>query len=224
VAVRIDPIASRWHPKPGGGLRRMALLSGRDHRAWADLGRRVAGTIDAQLSDRVVAHRTRADGPSWTLESVGAALRRARGLVAGARAPVTLRTDVTAFYPSVTPGLLFGSLRRLSVDTHDASIAADLMEGWGSEGYPGLPVGPPTSAILANAVLAPVDDLLPPSGWLRWVDDYLVTLASERVAWVALERIDHALEALGLSRSDQKTALVEGARLRWPGGRGSALD
>jgi Reverse transcriptase (RNA-dependent DNA polymerase) len=224
VAVRVDPIASRWHPKPGGGLRRMALLSERDHRAWSDLGQRVAGTIDAQLSDGVVAHRTRADGRWWTLEPAGAALRRARALVAGALAPVALRTDVTAFYPSVTPGLLFGSLQRLSVDAHDAATAADLLEGWGTEGYPGLPVGPPASAVLANAVLAPVDDALPPSGWLRWVDDYLVFLASERAAGVAVERIDHALDALGLSRSDQKTALVEGARLRWPGGRGSALD
>jgi hypothetical protein len=223
VAVRVDPIASRWRPRPGGGLRRMALLSERDHRAWSDLGRRIAGTVEAQLSDRVMAHRARAHGPAWSLEPIGEALRRARVAAAGAQVRVALRTDVTAFYPSVAPGLLFRSLRRLSVAPDDASTAADLLEAWGSEGYPGLPIGPPASAVLANAVLAPVDDILPQFGWLRWVDDYLVTVASERAAPVVLDRIDHALEELGLSRSSAKTTLVEGGRPRWPGGQGSTL-
>jgi hypothetical protein len=97
------------------------------------------------------------------------------------------------------------------------------VEGWGGEGYAGLPIGPPGSAVLANAVLAPVDRALADVPYLRWVDDYLIGAESERTAVEILERIDDQLERLDLQRSAAKTSVfVGGQELTWPG-RASAL-
>jgi hypothetical protein len=143
------------------------------------------------------------------------ARRAAAALARGSRAVV--RTDVRAFYPSVTPSVAFRALVALNVETPVASRAAEMLEGWGSEGYAGLPIGPPGSAVIANAILAPVDAALK-SPYLRWVDDYLVGVERERGVPAVLDRLDSALEDVGLERSVPKTAIMPGGIvLPWPG-------
>ncbi|MGH2547284.1 MAG: RNA-directed DNA polymerase, partial [Actinomycetota bacterium] len=96
--------------------------------------------------------------------------------------------------------------------------AADMLDGWGSEGSPGLPVGPAGSAVMANAVLASADAGLSPHPFLRWVDDYLVGVTSERAAVEVLDRLHEALDRLGLRLARSKTALLEaGPTVRWLG-------
>ena len=92
-----------------------------------------------------------------------------------------------------------------------------MLEGWGSSGYEGLPIGPPGSAVLAEAVLAEVDDALRPLPFLRWADDYLISVPSERAAGEALERLDAALARVGLRRSRPKTAVAAASGFRWLG-------
>jgi hypothetical protein len=196
----------------------MAILSERDAGAWRALAARVAGTIEDRLDPRVLANRAGVPGVAGPVEPVWPALSRARRLGARLPGPFRLRTDVAAFYPSITPTTLFRCLRRFGVAPHEARSAADMLEGWGSEGYPGLPIGPPLSAIVANAVLAPVDERLPDVRWFRWVDDYLFAPPSERDASRILDRIDQALDEIGLRRSETKTILVAGPSSRWPGG------
>jgi hypothetical protein len=132
--------------------------------------------------------------------------------------PVIVRTDVAAFYPSVRPAVLFDALRRLGVPAGVAGTAADLLEGWGSEGYAGLPIGPPASAVMANVVLASVDASLGARPFLRWVDDYLVSVPSARIAGEVLDRVHIALDRMGLRPAPSKTALLDaGPALRWLG-------
>jgi hypothetical protein len=197
----------------------MALLSERDAATWHLLAGRIASALEPRLHRRVLANRAQLQDDAWRPEPVGTALRRARRLTdelirAG---PILLRTDVAAFYPSVTPPVLARSLRRCAVGRGDAHLIADMLEGWGSEGYPGLPIGPPGSAILANAVLRPVDLVLNESPWLRWVDDYLIAVRSEAHVLRLIERIDEALGRLGLTRAPGKTVAVPSRPSRWPG-------
>jgi hypothetical protein len=143
------------------------------------------------------------------------ARRAAAALARGSGAVV--RTDVRAFYPSVTPSVTFRALVNLDVDRRLAAGVATMLEGWGSEGYAGLPIGPPGSAVIANAILAPVD-AAPKSPYLRWVDDYLVGVERERDVPTVLDRLDSALEDVGLERSVPKTAILPGGiGLPWPG-------
>ena len=214
--ARVDPIEEYLIPKPSGGSRRMAILSRRDGEAWHRLGGRVADIVEPRLSRRVLANRADIRGAVWEPAPVGPALRRARGLASAAarRSPLLVRTDVKSFYPSVTPGVVFRSLR----ETDAAADAATMLEGWGSEGYAGLPIGPPASAVLANVVLSNVDDALRSVPFLRWVDDYLVAVHDERQAAETIERLDEALNTLCLQRAPGKTHLVEGrSLLTWPG-------
>jgi hypothetical protein len=197
----------------------MAVLSERDAKTWHTLAGRVAAVLELRLDRRVLANRARTMGQDWRPEPLGAAFRRARRLrgVLLRAGPVLLRTDVAAFYPSVTPEVLARSLRRFGVDPDDAHLAATMLEGWGSDGYPGLPIGPPGSAILANSVLGRVDLALRPFPWLRWVDDYLIAARSEGHASRLLDRIDESLGRLGLARAPGKTLLVSTLGSPWPG-------
>jgi hypothetical protein len=198
----------------------MATLSPRDARAWDRLGGLVASAIEPRLGPRVLANRSRVDRSGWRLAGHRPALARARRAATALahRATVLLRTDVAAFYPSVTPSALHRALHAAGVEPGDARHAADMVEGWGSGGYTGLPIGPDASAVMAHAVLAAADRALGPLPFLRWVDDYLIAVTSEREALGALERLDAGLTGLALRRNEAKTALVEGpAPFRWLG-------
>lgn len=197
----------------------MALLSEPDATAWERLADRVAETVEPRLSPGVLANRSLA-GPAarraFPLAPTLRLARRAAGRLS-ARSDAVIRTDVRAFYPSVTPSVAFGTLVALHVEIDVARDTASMLVGWGSEGYEGLPIGPPGSAVLANAVLAGVDAELHRLPFLRWVDDYLIGLPEGSVTRT-LERLDVALAARGLARSQEKTSILGGGTaLTWPG-------
>jgi hypothetical protein len=223
VPVRTDPIISYAIPKPAGGVRRMGMLSRRDELRWHDLAGRVAITLEPRLGTEVLANRSLPGQDGWRLAELGPALRRARRVARGLEGPLLLRSDVQAFYASVTPPVLAARLARAGSQPEDALLAADLVDAWGNQGYPGLPIGPPGSAVLANAVLGACDDSLRPLRFVRWVDDYLIGCGSDAEAASALDRLDEALASLGLTRSHGKTELLERPRgLRWLGTASSA--
>lgn len=220
-AISLDPITPYEVPKAGGGVRRMARLSSRDAGAWDRLAHRVAPAVERTLGQEVAANRM----GGRHLEPVGRSFDRARRLTARAAsgAGAVLRTDVADFYPSIRPGTLRSTLDDAGAESSDAQTAAVMLEGWGSKGYAGLPIGPYGSGILANAVLRQVDEVLSGLSFVRWVDDYLIGLPSEAKAAEILERMDAALARLGLRRSVPKTAVLDPRRAPWPG-RASALS
>lgn len=197
----------------------MAVLTPRDEVAWNRLGGRVASVIEQRLQPSVLANRSIKSATTWGLAPLGPAIRlanRAAARVAG-RSSLLLRTDVASFYGSVTAPVLAESLRSSGADPVDARLAADMLEEWGSEGYEGLPIGPPASGVLANAILRPVDESVAPMPFLRWVDDYLIAAEDEDVAMKTLERLDQALSGVGLTRSEPKTRMAGGSPDPWLG-------
>lgn len=217
MSTKVEPITSYLEPKPTGGIRVMATLAPKDSRRWEQLGREVAASIEPRLNKAVLANRTYRDAGDRS--SLVPTLRRAQleaRKLAG-RSEVVIRTDVRSFYPSVTPSIAFRSLRGMGVDREVASAAARMLDGWGSEDYPGLPIGPPASAILGNALLAPVDEQMARFPFLRWVDDFAIGTHEGHVSEV-LDRFDAALEGQGLYRSTAKTGIHQGPRaFRWLG-------
>lgn len=144
---------------------------------------------------------------AWRLESVGLALRRA-GAVAP-RGAILLHTDIEEFYASITPSVLARTLEVIGASDGDARLAGEMVNGWGERGYRGLPIGPPGSAVLANALLRSVDEALASLRFVRWVDDYVIAVPTERAGDLILERLDESLARLGLRRSHSKTGIVE---------------
>jgi hypothetical protein len=227
LALSVDPIDARSEPKRSGGVRRMAALSRRDHARWTHLAGRIAAAVEPRLSAAVLGNRAVLGRGTWHLAPWQPALAVARTAARrlGRGSPVLVRTDVTSFYPSVDPSALFRALLDASADRAAASHGADLLEGWGGEGYVGLPIGPPGSAIMANAVLRPVDAALEGIPFLRWVDDYLLGARSDRHAAQLVDKLDEALDCLGLRRAPSKTTILAGSpALIWPGGGSSLID
>jgi hypothetical protein len=219
---RPDPIDVEVRPRSGRPPRRMAHLSERDARAWHILGGRVAAVLEPRLGPEVVANRALVSRGRWRLETLEASFSRLEARLGAALRPSGdgrgyLCTDVEDFFPSLEPETVARALLAVGVSREDAAQVAEVLAGWAALGYRGLPIGPAASAVVANAVLRSVDQAVG-APFVRWVDDYLVRPAGERRATEVLERMDEALDRLGLRRSLSKTHLRPG-----PGWLGSAL-
>src|SRR5918996_1544671 len=205
---RPAPIRSYLGPKRRGGGRRFAILTRRDERIWSTLAGRVASILEPRLDRSVAANRTVLARDGWRVEPTETALRRARS-----RAPkqgLILRTDVQEFYASITPPVLVRVLGNLGVPSQESRLAGRMVEEWTESSYRGLPIGPVGSAVLANAVLTSVDEALSSFRFIRWVDDYVISVPSERAAAAILDRLDASLARLHLRRSAPKTEVREG--------------
>ncbi|MFF2833807.1 reverse transcriptase family protein [Cellulosimicrobium cellulans] len=115
------------------------------------------------------------------------------------------KLDVEDFYPSTTTGMIESSLRDLGASEHVASAVASIATLSGS-----LPMGAPSSPILSNIVLRPLDFAIAEhikSGkvvYSRYADD---------LTFSSMERFDaepfvrEALESIGLRLNRSKTRL-----------------
>jgi hypothetical protein len=111
--------------------------------------------------------------------------------------------DVVSFYGSVGERTLRKALGA------DADGVLEVLRTLWDEGVRGLPVGPEPSAILANAVLASVDTAIRDAGVfaMRWVDDWVVALASRSAAGRTLVAVERGLRELGLELNHAKTSV-----------------
>jgi len=130
-----------------------------------------------------------------------------------------VRADVASFYGSVREPALRTAL------AGDAERVLDVLRSLWVDGVAGLPVGPEASAILANALLAPVDEAIRRAGGtpIRWVDDWLIRVPDRRAAGEVLLALEVGLRDIGLVLNPAKTEVVApehpGSVVR---GRGSA--
>lgn len=199
----------------GRRVRALAQLDPRDERAYAGAVARVAPRIEERLSPRVVANRVRTHTSSGlVLEPLWVSRRRFCVAIAGweARPPgALLLADVRSCYASVAPRVVFDRLVLSGCHPAEAGAVTQLLERFGADGVPGLPVGPPASAVLANAVLAAADQALASSGaeHVRWVDDFVTAAPNVDAARRLLSVLREALGALGLSLAGEKTRVVE---------------
>jgi hypothetical protein len=207
------PIRSDAAPKPvGGGVRSLVRLAPADERGYAAPLHRVASSLAAALGPQVHANRIVGwSGGLPVLEPWRDARRRwvadVRRLALGARVVVT--ADVRDCYPSIRPGPLRQRLQALDAPAE----AIDEVEAWlrifADHDIRGLPVGPATSAVLAEAVLAAGDQALRSAGvpYVRWVDDVAIFAAHRCQAVAALDILLEAWGDLGLAPDETKTGL-----------------
>jgi hypothetical protein len=193
--------------RPGGGQRLLVILVDADAGAYGRAVARHTRQIERALGSGVVANRAvgRGSFPTVRLEAWRPAWERwCRSIQTRDGTPL-LRMDVASFYGSVGERALRHALG------HGADGVLDVLRGLWDDGVTGLPIGPQPSAILANAVLAPVDAALREAGVvaMRWVDDWVVPVASTRVAGRALAAAERELRALGLQLNLAKTSVSD---------------
>lgn len=136
-------------------------------------------------------------------------------------AVVFATADVRACYPSIDPGTVSTILGPAADDV------VGLLRRFAGGGVRGLPVGPEPSAVVANALLALLDETLRREGvrHVRWVDD-LVLWGSRREIVRALAALHRAAATVGLELNGAKTGLLaerEELTLVAPGGRHSSI-
>ena len=217
--LTIGPAPSRpirWDalPKPDGGVRRLVVLEQADELGFA---RSVAGAAPAiRLAMRSESHANRVvdwDRRGPILEPWGRArlrwLREVRRLASDARFVAV--TDARACYASIAPTVTTERLRVLGTGEACAHEVGSWLRAFGDVGVDGLPVGPATSALLADVVLSAGDDAIHGTGaeHVRWVDDVAIFAPDRRTRAAALEALSRVWASLGVQLHDGKTVLLE---------------
>ena len=210
-----DPIRMVLVSKPGGGSRTLTHLGERDRRRYDAVVAAVTPQAERALTPGVVANRARVNSERLELEP----WRRARGrfmrsLSAAIKGPsrAAFVGDVQDCYGCITPATVERVLHMLGVAPGRIERLATLLRSFESRGVRGLPIGPYPSAVLANVVLAPVDDALREAAVrpiFRWVDDVVVFAPDVVAAHRTAAAFDRALSALGLSVNDAKSHIVD---------------
>lgn len=203
------------HRTPTGKVRWIATLAPEADVAYARAVAGVLPAVERRLGPEVLADRARPSaGPVIRLAPWGAARRRWRE-VGERRMSDEVRgvlvTDVRDCYASITAGMATEALRGAGAPSPVVEPVIACLRAFEDEGLTGLPVGPAASAVLANAILAVLDDALRSSGvrHLRWVDDVVAFTPSVRDARCSLDTLRRAAAGLGLELHDAKTRILD---------------
>lgn len=213
LGARFDEaIRSQVIAKPGGGTRMLTHLGERDRRLFDRAVAAIVPAVERGLANGVMANRARTSAPGVELRPWASARRRFRREVdAAARSSRAVFVgDVVECYASIQTLAVERALADLGAEGDDVARVCDLLRSFEERGVRGLPVGPAPSAVLANAVLAPVDRALREAAdgpVFRWVDD-VVAFASGRRAAERIAGVFHrTLEDAGLLAHPTKCRL-----------------
>lgn len=173
---------------------------------------RIASRTDRLLSNRVFSHRLSPTSRCWAFQSPGNAWEQftLKGieLLQENRYAAMCRTDVASYYNSISLGSLASMLQNLRCESNALWLIVRVLRAWQREDSQlGLPIGFESSSVLGNIFLKPVDDLIERLGvvHLRYGDDVLLFGDNLEVCNSVLQPLDSELDALGLSRSLEKT-------------------
>jgi hypothetical protein len=207
-AIRSDLVA-----KPGGGSRLLTRLGERDRWRFERAVAAVVPTVERGLAEGIMANRARAGAHGLELQPWQTARRRFQREVAMAAGSsrAAFVGDVHECYASIRAVAVERALADLGVAHDDVARVCGLLRSFEERGVTGLPIGPAPSAVLANAVLAPVDRAMRAAASgpvFRWVDDVVAftsgRLGAERVAG-AFQR---SLEDAGLLAHPTKCSVT----------------
>ena len=127
-----------------------------------------------------------------------------------------LRTDLNDCFPTIPRDVARQALLALLPDHSlddliDRLLARKTLDNGRTREVDGLPQGSALSPMLANLVLARVDDALMDSGFpvVRYADDMTVPCSSPNEAAEALKVTTRAVEELGMSIQNAKTEIMD---------------
>lgn len=196
------PIRWELHTRPDGDARAIVRLDLSDAATYRRLVLPFAGRVERSQGPGSFANRTDRSGRLLPVQPARRRWRTALERAVAARpSGAIVVSDVRACYASIDRRVLL----RAGIDETDLLAFLAALERLG---VPGLPVGPPPSAILANAVLGWADaavrartGVVP----IRWVDDVVFVAEAPSAAVRAFDVWRRSLASLGLEPNDAKT-------------------
>jgi len=119
-------------------------------------------------------------------------------------------TDARACYPSIRADVVATRLLGIGVPPEAAAEIASWLRAFRDVGIDGLPIGPPPSAVVAEAVLSAGDDAVRSAGaaHVRWVDDVVIFAADRWTGIRALDALRRGWRDVGLDLHEGKTAIL----------------
>jgi CRISPR-associated protein Cas1 len=186
-------------PKATGvGVRVLAIPDIRDRIAQTAAAAHLSHRLDARMAAGSFGYR-----PGRGVETAIAALRAAHR----AGRVWSLDADIQAFFDEAPHRKIEAELRRWIGDEPRLRAVIRLwLRSFGEQGR-GLAQGSPISPILANLLLDPLDRAFERRQWpaIRYADDLVVPVSSERQALAARAEAATVLRARGLRLNPDKT-------------------
>lgn len=199
------------YPNTSTKLRWFSIAQPEDLALLRTAAGRIAMRTDRLLSTKVFSHRLTPASDCWTFENPKRAWEKftLKGIeLLQGHSAAMCRTDVASYYPSISLEPLASMLRNLKCDSNALWLIVRVLGAWQrQDSQLGLPIGIEASAVLGNAFLKPIDDLIDKLGGahLRFGDDVLLFGENLQICDSLLPPIDGALDTLGLTRSIEKT-------------------
>jgi hypothetical protein len=216
-------------PKENWGIRPAVVLDIVDRIVYQALVDRLSFLLIGDLASSVFGWRLPPKNPSagkYSHQDIQwAAYRSHLGSLAGLT-EVALRTDIVSFFASIPLDVIRDNIDDRAPQNAVTKRLYDLLDGL--DRVPersGLPQRSTASAVLANMVLRPLDDILNqwsksgpivfPSGqrrksFARWMDDIWLFVDDAGTARRAQVDLQYASHALGLHLNSAKTDVLEG--------------
>ena len=149
--------------------------------------------------------------------------------------PWCVSIDLKDFFNQIPHGLIFKLIRRRIADERFVTLIARalkagvVIDGEFTKTDKGCPQGSPLSPMLSNIVLNELDQELERRGhkYVRWADDVLIFVKSERAAKRVMEGITRYVEGeLGLPVNEEKSQILPSHKAAFSGFhvRGGKID
>lgn len=197
-------------PRVGGGVRHAPVLTGSALGAMREAVEPVRLMSDDVLGPSVCGYRAGASGSVSYSEEYRRFRSFAEALSDGCTYVVT--ADVRSFFDSVSGTAMRDALRyRFDDDVVEQVLA--LMRDFSLLGLRGLPAGYGDARLLANMLLARVDEELP-NPFTRWVDDYRLFASSRAEADRAIDVLAASLGRFGLALNRNKVNVMSAVEYR----------
>ncbi|MGH8775033.1 MAG: RNA-directed DNA polymerase [Jiangellaceae bacterium] len=196
-------------PRVGSGYRSAPVLSGSALAALREAVQPLRQVSESILDPAVCGYRRGAEGSTTYSDEY----RRFRSFADALSASISfvVIADVRNFFDSVDTL----TLRRSFEDRLGGSWGAlhNLLESLRSLGVKGLPAGYGDARLIANAVLAVVDEAIGVP-FTRWVDDYRLFASSLSEADAAVDSLRESLSGIGLSLNEAKLVILDASDYR----------
>ncbi len=217
----LDPAPFAW-PKTSGGDRIMTFHDHLDQVLYRGLLSALVTQIESRLDrDHVMACRIESKRPWWRLAHHGNGnderRRRAERYLDDPPTSVLGKLDVANFFSSIRPVPLRRSCLSLPGPGDIIQFLLRWLHDHGRHGIEGLPVGPESSAVLANFLLAPGDEFLRDVvgiDFVRYVDDIWLFGPTPRAVEVARDSYRIWLDQIDLRLNDTKWMVAGGDEAR----------
>lgn len=123
-----------------------------------------------------------------------------------------VKTDLTAYFDTISHDLLIDEVVALNVPGRTVGILRTMLRQWAIVPGIGIPQGPNASRLLGNLYLHPVDRAMAEGeyGYFRYLDDIYIVAKTKREATAAIRLFERECRLRGLLVSSSKTVPLQG--------------